>query len=71
MKRKRTRSIASYRAASLKGARSKRSMRMYQQAAREFAEWLSPETVIGKQGDKIFVLRKPRTIDLIPKVKWP
>lgn len=65
--RKKTRSIASYRAASLKGARTKQRMAdamwdsmiedMYHRAT-------TPAKFVAD-------FKPPKTIDLIPKVKWP
>ena len=65
--RKKTRSIASYRAASLKGARTKLAM---EEARANKIESLTPTEAYHRLREQIFGLRRP-TIDLIPKVKWP
>lgn len=85
-KRKKTRSAASYRAASLKGARTKQRMvktraltpeqqQHFGYLASQFTEYLQPDTVIGHGASTIIRRmireRKLKTIDLLPKVRWP
>lgn len=66
-KRKKTRTAAQSRAASLKSWRTR--MRMQQaRLAQDFIEYLHPDEIIIESGGDT---PRPRTIDLLPKVKWP